>query len=117
MSHTYVLSWDCTGLESVINISDIEKEQMWSALKETTLNPNKGRPNSVNSIVNMLVLRARFNSQRHYEIYCIDTTDDISERDFRRMFEDNPQAMADLIRDKGRKLYSDRQSGKDIKIR
>jgi hypothetical protein len=117
MSHTYVLSWDSTGLEAVINISDIEKEQMWAVLSETKENPNKGRPNSVNSIVNMLMLRARFNTQRHYEIYAIDTDDNISADDFKSMFDNNPQGMADLIRERGRRLYSDRQNYNDIKIR
>jgi len=117
MSHTYVLSWDCTGLEAVVNISDIEKEQMWAALSEKEPNPNKGRPNTVNSIVNMIVLRARFNSQRHYEIYCIDTEDNITAEDFRTMFDEDPQHMADLIRKRGRKLYSDRQKDNEIKIR
>ena len=117
MSHTYLLSWDCHGLEAVINISDIEKEQMWSALKEVKPNPDKGRPNTINSIVNMIMLRARFNSQRHYEIYCIDTDDSISAEDFRTMFADNPQGMADLVRERGRKLYSDRQRDNEIKIR
>lgn len=117
MSHTYVLSWDCNGLEACINISDIEKEQMWEALKETTHNPNKGRPNSVASIVQMLTLRARFNTQRHYEIYAIDTDDGITESDLREMFDREPQNSADLIRSRGRRLYSDRQDPNSIKIR
>jgi hypothetical protein len=117
MSHTYLLSWDCTGLEAVINISNIEKEQMWAALSEKEPNPNKGRPNTVNSIVNMIMLRARFNSQRHYEIYCIDTEDSITAEDFRRHFEEDPQHMAELIRERGRQLYSDRRKENEIKIR
>lgn len=116
MSHTYVLSWDCNGLESCINISDIEKEEMWAALKDTEQNPGKGRPNSVSSIVNMLMLRARFNSQRHYEIYAIDTDDDITAQDIKDGFEDRPQVMADLVRSRGRKLYSDRVQEDQIKI-
>ena len=117
MSHTYILSWDCQGLEAVVNISDIEKEQMWEVLKSTGDNSNKGRSNIVSSIVGMITLRARFNSQRHYEIYCIDTDDTITTQDFRTMFEENPQGMADLIRERGRQLYSDRQRDYDIKIR
>lgn len=101
MSHTYVLSWDMHGLESCVNISDIDKENMWAALKETDDSPANGRSNTVSSIVNMLVLRARFNSQRHYEIYAIDTDDDISVQDLRQQFEDNPQEMAILIRSRG----------------
>lgn len=115
MSHTYVLSWDCTGLEAVVNISDIEKEKMWSVLKES--DNEKSRGPSVNSIVNMLMLRARFNTQRHYEIYCIDTDDTITEEDLRSQFDDNPQGMADLIRDRGRQLYSDRVKPNEVKIR
>lgn len=117
MTHTYVLSWDCHGLEAVINISDIEKENMWAALSDISENSNKGRPNTVNSIVNMLMLRARFNTQRHYEIYAIDTDASITAEDLRQQFDDNPQGMADLIRERGRQLYSDRVNQDKIKIR
>jgi hypothetical protein len=117
MSHTYVLSWDMHGLESCINISDIDKENMWNALKETNDSLPDGRSNTVSSIVNMLVLRARFNTQRHYEIYAIDTDDDISVTDLRNQFETDPQGMADLIRLRGRELYSDRYPDNKIKIR
>lgn len=117
MSHTYVLSWDCHGLESCINVSDIEKEEMWAALNATEQNPAKGRNRTVSGIVNILMLRARFNPQRHYEIYAIDTNDDITEVELRSMFEENPQASAELIRERGRKLYSDRANSNTIKIR
>ena len=116
MSHTYVLSWDCYGLEACINISDIDKEIMWDALKGTD-DSNKGRPHTVNSLVNMLVLRARYNSQRHYEIYAVDTESHVSAGDLRDMFENDPQGSADLIRARGRELYSDRQKDHTIKIR
>jgi cytidylate kinase len=114
MSHTYVLSWDMHGLEACINISDIDKENMWAALKETDDSLPNGRSNTVSSIVNMLVMRARFNSQRHYEIYAIDTDESISVQDLKEQFEDNPQRMAVLIRSRGRKLYSNRI--KDTKV-
>ena len=117
MSHTYILSWDCHGLEACVNVSDIDKEQMWEALKETDGNPNKGRTHTVNSLVSMLMLRARFNPQRNYEIYAIDTEDDITESTLRSLFEQDPQASADLIRERGRKLYSDRAKQESIKIR
>ena len=111
--HTYLLSWDCYGLEACINISDIEKNTVWKTLKgeDTTRDPN------LSQIVSMIQLRARYNSQRHYEIYAIDTDDTISVQDIRDMFEENPQSSADLIRDRGRKLYSDRQEDHKIAIR
>jgi len=117
MSHTYLLSWDCLGLEACINISDIDKEIMWDALKDTGDNSNQGRPQSVGSIVNMLQLRARYNNQRFYEIYVVDTDDTVTADDLKSMFDDDPQGSADLIRQRGRVLYSDRQKAGLIKIR
>jgi hypothetical protein len=54
-----------------------------------------------------LILRARANSQRHYEIYQF-TTDGIDMDDVKSMFEDNPQFIVNHIRKNGRKIYSDR---------
>jgi hypothetical protein len=119
MSHTYVLSWDQLGLEACINISDIEKRKVWDTLKSTEDQPwNNGRDPDIGHIVNALMLRARFNHQRHYEIYAIETDDSISTEDMRDMFECDPQGSADLIRVHGRKLYSDRRvPDEQIKIR
>ena len=117
MSHTYLLSWDCLGLEACINISDIDKEIMWDSLKDTGDNSNQGRPQSVGSIVNMLQLRARYNNQRFYEIYVVDTDDTVTADDLKSMFGDDPQGSAELIRQRGRVLYSDRQKAGLIKIR
>jgi hypothetical protein len=117
MSHTYLLSWDCLGLEACINISDIDKEIMWDSLNDTGDNSHQGRPQSVGSIVNMLQLRARYNNQRFYEIYVVDTDDTVTADDLKSMFDDDPQGSADLIRQRGRVLYSDRQKAGLIKIR
>lgn len=117
MSHTYLLSWDCLGLEACINISDIDKEIMWDSLKDTGDNSNQGRPQSVGSIVNMLQLRARYNNQRFYEIYVVDTDDTVTADDLKSMFDNDPQGSAELIRQRGRVLYSDRQKDGLVKIR
>ena len=53
-------------------------------------------------------LRARYNSQRHYEIYIITATAGISEGDIRDMFEADPQSAADTIRRIGHKYFSAR---------
>jgi arsenate reductase-like glutaredoxin family protein len=62
------------------------------------------------------MLRARYNSQRHYEIYTVNMDESISEQDIRDMFETSPQGMADLIRERGHKMYSDRVDQKQVKI-
>ena len=102
-----------TGLESCINVSDIEKRTMWSALK----GEDTERDPCVNQIVSMLALRARYNMQRHYEIYAVDTDDSITAEDLRSMFNNDPQGSAELIRARGRCLYSDRMKDDTIKIR
>jgi hypothetical protein len=113
MSNTFVISWDMFGVETVINVSDIEKRTMWSSLKgeETSRDP------SVNQIVSMMMMRARINSQRHYEIYAIDTEDSIDEKQLRKHFEDDPQGMADLIRERGRLLHDGRSDTGRVVIR
>ena len=107
----FIMAWDCNGLEAVINITDYEKETTWATLK------NEDPPVRLGSIVNHLMLRARANSQRHYEIYTMTAVDGITDEDIRTMFEQDPQGSADLIRDCGNKIYSDRYNeGNKIKI-
>lgn len=108
-STLYLLSWDCNGLECCINISNIEKQQVWATLS------NKEMP-KLNQIVSAVMLRARYNSQRHYEVYTVNVSEGITEQDMLQMFEDNPQGMADLIRERGNKIYSDRLDTSKVKI-
>ena len=75
---------------------------MWQKLK--------GEPVSGSAIPNYnhLLLRARFNSQRHYEIYSVEATDGITADDICEMFEADPQSAADTIRRLGHCMHSDR---------
>ena len=105
----FLVSWDCTGLEAVINVTDYEKEATWNALQDQP-GPR------LSSIVNSVMMRARMNSQRYYEIYTMQVAEGISDEDIRGMFESDPQGSADLIRDRGNKIYSDRENLVDRKI-
>lgn len=107
----FIMAWDCNGLEAVINVTEYEKEMTWATLQD------KDAPVKLGSMVNHLMLRARANSQRHYEIYTMMAVDGITDEDIRTMFEQDPQGSADLIRDRGNKIYSDRYNeGDKIKI-
>lgn len=99
---TYILSWDMYGLESIINITEIEHNRVLDILSD-----NKTKSNLAQSL-NSLVLRAQFNPQRHYEIYAVTVNNDVTKQDLITMFKDTPQEMADLVRSRGHKLYSDR---------
>jgi len=96
---TWLAMWDMYGLECLINVTEWEHKRTMAILKEEKLT---GYPN-----LQMLILRARYNSQRHYEIYSFTSTD-LSREDIERQFKTNPQFMADLIRSKGEQIYSDR---------
>ena len=106
--HLFLVMWCCEGLECVFDITTHEKEQLWKTLKgqETSALPN----------LNSLVLRARYNSQRHYEIYTVTATSGITSQDLTDMFNADPQYAADLIRARGHKIYSDRASASHVKI-
>ena len=106
----FIMAWDCNGLEAVVNITDLEKEATWAMLQDQE--PSK----KISHIVNYLMLRARANGQRHYEIYTMNAQDGITDEDIRSMFESDPQGSADLIRDRGNKIYSDRVDQNSIKI-
>lgn len=101
MNHQFVVVWDNTGLEYIGDITLDEQQRTWAALKGEELRytiPN----------LNHLMLRARYNMQRHYEIYVVTATDGITADDIQAMFEAAPQQAADTIRRLGQCLYSDR---------
>jgi hypothetical protein len=103
---TLLLVWDCLGLEYSVNLTNYDKEVMWSTLKGEK--PKVSIPG-----LNILILRARANPQRHYEIYTVQVEPDVSLKDIQNMFRDTPQAIVDLVRARGHKLYSDRAYAQD----
>ena len=110
----FVVMWDMNGLECLLNVSKIEKEhKRWE--KENIFRILKEQNTAVKPAhvpLDMMILRARVNSQRHYEIYAFDS--ELSEQDIRETFEDSPQVMADAIRNVGYKFYSDRATKKAV---
>ena len=103
----FAVMWDCHGLEAVQKVPD-PADTTFALLKGT-------KPLDVPKLMHW-ELRARYNSQRHYEIYLITATPGISEDDIRSMFEANPQTAADTIRRIGQKYYSDRREPSRVAI-
>ena len=101
MNHKFLVMWCNEGLETVVDLTQDEQQRAWSALKGKT--PVSQLPN-----VNHMILRARYNTQRHYEIYVVEATEGITADDIRDMFENSPQTAADTIRERGNCLHSDR---------
>ena len=110
MSHQFLIMWCNEGLECCIDITEDEQRRMWQTLQ--------GEPVSERKIPNYnhLLLRARYNSQRHYEIYSVKATDGITAEDIREMFEASPQSAADTIRRLGHCMHSDRATKNRVAI-
>ena len=108
----FVAMWDMTGLECLINVTKLDKEhEQWE--KENIFRILKDQDRTIKPAhvpLNIMIMRARANSQRHYEIYAFDS--ELSEEDIREIFESDPQVMADAIRNVGHRFYSDRANKK-----
>lgn len=110
MNHKFLVMWCNEGLESVVDITADEQQRAWTALKGKS---------SVSQLpnINHMILRARYNTQRHYEIYVVEATEGITADDIRDMFENSPQTAADTIRERGNCLHSDRMTDDRVLIR
>jgi hypothetical protein len=103
----YLAVWDCNGLESLHDVdyhmdryNEWEKQKVISILKEERIPASPlGIP------LQMLILRARANSQRSYEIYEFNST--LKYKEITEAFNDNPQPIVEWIRENGKKVYSD----------
>lgn len=104
---SYIAMWDTLGLECIYDataaraeIAQWEKEASWSILKE-----EEHRKCPMPIPLQMMILRARMNSQRCYEIYEFNST--MSEKEIIKVFKDDPQVIVNWIRENGHKIYSD----------
>lgn len=102
----YLAMWDMYGLEFIFDTSKWEKEYMWSILSE--------KPKPTTPSIQMMILRAKANPQRCYEIYAFNADDDLTEESIKSAFESAPQGMVDFIRTNGQKIYSDRATQKAV---
>ena len=97
-NHCFLVMWCCEGLEYVGDITLDQQASTWAALQ------NREHRSAIPNLMH-LELRARYNSQRFYEIYLVEATAGITEQDIRDLFEADPQAAADLIRSRGTHIF------------
>lgn len=103
----YLAMWDMQGLECLFDVdsymdqyNEWEKQKVVSILKEEPIKPQpKGVP------LQHMILRARVNSQRAYEIYEFNST--MGYKELTKVFNDDPQPVVEWIRENGKKVYSD----------
>ena len=105
--NTFAIMWDCHGLEAVERVPNPA---------DTTFAVLANKPLPQMPKIMHWQLRARYNSQRHYEIYIITAAAGIDENDIRDMFEANPHAAAETTRRIGEKFHRDRLESNRIAI-
>ena len=101
----WAVMWDCHGLEAIARVPD-PADTTFALLKDE-------KPPEVPNLMHWQ-LRARYNNQRHYEIYIFDTEPGIGSNDIVEMFENSPQHAADTIRRIGHCYYSDRATKEPV---
>ena len=111
MKH-YLAYWCNEGLES---ITDVTKYSKWKQQQLVDILAGKEEePNPINQIINIMIIRARINTHRRYELYIFNS--ELEKEDIEAAFEEMPQQLADNIRAIGRKIFSDRVEVSNIKI-
>ena len=94
----FLAMWDCNGLECLFDITNHDHDMLMAKLKGETF--------KVPYNVSMMMIRARANLQRSYEIYSF-TTVDMDYDDIKSLFENDPQIIVNAIREQGHMIHSD----------
>lgn len=99
--------WDMLGLECLYDVDEyMSKHNDWEKQKVVAILKEERTPSKPTPIpLQYMLLRARVNSQRAYEIYEFNST--LSYDELKEAFIDNPQPIVEWIRDNGKKVYSD----------
>lgn len=106
-SKVYICMWDENGFEVIKDCTSWERETFLNTIAGKELTP---------APVNLqaLTMRARFNPQRSYEIWTFNTTEELDEDSLWRYAEDAPQALVDMIRERGKQLYGSAGKNKPV---
>lgn len=106
-SRHFLAMWDMYGLECIYDLTQHmqeqnqwEKEKIWSVLQGKDHEPKPLGPP-----LPAMILRAKVNGQRRYEIY--EFMSELSLHAVQNLFKDDPNFIAKWIRENGVKVYSD----------
>lgn len=117
-TNTFIVCWCMEGLECIIPVDRDRyaiSEYDQKVLNALTDSDEQLYQNQVGNIIRSLIVRCKSNHQRHYEMYTIATS--FSQAEIENLFRTDPQVIADSIREKGQKIYSNRLEPESILIR
>ena len=103
----YLAMWDMQGLECLFDVDFYMNDyNEWNKQKVVAILKDERIPDQPRGIpLQMMILRAKFNSQRAYEIYEFNST--MGYKELTKVFNDDPQPVVEWIRENGKKVYSD----------
>ena len=119
--NVFIVMWDETGLEGIVplDLSEMsEKKQMQRELLVRLTSADGRLPEDyasnpyakkIGHTLWAMKMRAQANGHRHYEIYILTTSKDITQKVLENLFAENPQAIVDLIREKGKVVFDGRR--------
>jgi len=99
MAKQWVVLFDTLGVDTLIPWDDLKADDMLAVLSGRKPRDHVGQR------INMMIMRAKANHQRFPEVWAYDTSDDFEYEDMRNMWEESPQGIADLVREKGTNLF------------
>jgi hypothetical protein len=109
----YLVSWDCEGVEFFKEITDDHPDNWAKSHLFDSIKASQKIQKQPSFNLTALTMRARFNSQRHYEIYVFTSEDDTGPDDITAWFKTDPQSFADWVRkNHSYKVWDDRATKK-----
>ncbi len=111
----YIVSWDNLGVEFFEEITEHHPENWAKDHLFDSIKQNKRVKKPMKFNLQALILRAQFNTHRHYEIYVFTSEDDVGPQDIQHWFTVTPQDFAEWVRENNSyKIYSNRKTTKDL---
>ena len=104
---SFIFSWDKFGIESIIPIDSYKELEQQNLLR--LIKGEAPLKNNLDKTIFLLIMRARANPQRNYEIYAVNCHHELTEEFWKHQWESHPQQTAEVIRNHGQKLYSNRE--------
>jgi hypothetical protein len=105
--NVFAFSFSAEGFEAIVNLTEIDQTYVMAKIADEKL------PQSVNSIISQMELRAKFNQERKMEVWLVKLSHDFDEKGLLEMARDDPQAVADIAR-MGANIIGKRAKERDV---
>jgi len=92
-SNVFMFSFDENSFEAIVNLAAIDETFILAKMGDEAK-----MPQSVNSILSMVSIRARFNEHRRMEVWLVKLDDEFTEEGLWEWSQEDPHAVADLAR-------------------